>query len=142
MYRIESKVRYNIALRSDLKEVVIKAFHDNGLIGDGVTELSDADYNGMYKNNMNFMDKCISRGSFIVKNIPDVKAPKELPKTTKKGKKAKEEETVVEEVKEEPTSTKEELVKVLKEQEESKVIATSDDIPKTDMSEADNAIGV
>ena len=142
MYRIESKVRYNVSLRSDLKEVIIKAFHDNGLIGDGVTELSDADYNGIYKNNMRFMDKCISRGSFIVKNIPDVKAQKESPKTTKKGKKAKEEEPVVEEVKEEQPSTKEELAKVLKEQEESKVIATSDDIPKTDMSEADNAIGV
>lgn len=142
MYRIESKVRYNISLKSDLKEVIIKAFYDNGLIGDGVTELSDADYNGIYKNNMRFMDKCITRGSFIVKNIPDVKAPKESPKTTKKGKKAKEEEPVVEEVKEEKTSTKEELAKVLKEQEESKVIATSDDIPKTDMSEANNAIGV
>lgn len=106
--RIESKVKYRIELKHDLGSLVLNAFTESGLLGDGITQVEDNIWESAYKCNKSFLDKCNARGSikwskFHVEKAPDPEEPKE--EKPAKGKKGKKKEVKVEEVKVEEAPT-------------------------------------
>lgn len=90
--RVVSLVRYPISLKHDLGVTKINAYFGNGIIGDGVTDISSKEWNSAYKCNKTFLDRCNSKGTITWSEFHAEK--------TKEAKKIKE-PVVVEEVKEE-----------------------------------------
>lgn len=99
--RVVSLVRYPIQLKSDYGMIKLNAYFGNKMIGDGITQVGDKEWNSAYKMNKAFLDRCQKRGSitwseFHVDKVEE-KDPEE--KVSKKQvKKAKKQEAVVEQV--------------------------------------------
>jgi len=102
--RIESKVKYRIDLRHDNGVLTLNAFNDNGLIGDGVTQVEDDIWASVYKNNHGFLDKCERRGSITWASFHVEKSVEEAPKAPAKKGGKKKSEPVIEEKVVEPVS--------------------------------------
>lgn len=115
--RVASIVRYPVLLKTDFGTIKLNAYFGNKMVGDGITQVSDKEWESAYKLNHEFLDRCQRRGSITWSSLHVEKNDGENKTSSKKAnKKAKEQEEVKQEivedaVKEETVSEEDALAK-------------------------------
>lgn len=66
MVKIVSRIKYPIEFKTDLGKVILKGTQDSRLIGDGITELSLAQYEALMRANRVYISKLIKNGKIVV----------------------------------------------------------------------------